>query len=376
MGTEHDDTAGGSRLAAGHMIDPEKRQFAEPGVDEQKALADRVAEMRDRYEAQRVAAEPFRRAALAMGPELRDLEAAVACLCGCHPSAPEMTLHDGGATCACQMTDDDRAAAWKALSDHLVELAGDEDERPSLHDVLDGCAAELGVELREVVPAAPFVISGLVDGRGFYLRERHGSWEVVIADDADPAADVWRAPRTEPSIVVARGVDDDFTVDGVFSPERALRIAVDAVRLHLARQTCAHAGAVSFCPTCGVAVAAATGAPALPAHGAEVLWLFGFPHGADAHASLFWRSADDGTLDLFAQCSDTFAIAAADVELIEGGDVPLLRACLDDLRVVDATYLLGELFASRKRRLRPMEAWLRDLTPAQRALFEDAATDR
>ena len=117
-----------------------------------------------------------------------------------------------------------------------------------------------------------------------------------------------------------------------------------------------------------------TGTPALPAHAAEVLWLFGFPHGADTHSSLFWRSIDDGAMDLFAVCSDTFAYGA-DVELIAVGDLPLLRVCLDDLRVVDATYLLAEMFAARKRRMRPMEAWLRDLTPAQRALFTDAATD-
>jgi hypothetical protein len=259
-----DHTEGGpDHLSRVRMIEPEHRQYVEPDPAEQSVRAERIAEMRARYDAQRTAAEPFRRSALAMGPELRDLEAAVACACGCHPTAPEMTLHDGGATCPCQMTDDDRVAARKALLEHLVELYADDSERPNLYDTLNGCSAELGVELREVLPAAPFVISGVVDGRGFYLRERHGSWELVIADESEPAADVWRAPRTKPSTVIARGVEHDFTVGGTFSPERALRIAADGVRLFLARQVCAHDGAGAFTPPCGAACV--DGEPQVPA---------------------------------------------------------------------------------------------------------------
>jgi len=45
----------------------------------------------------------------------------------------------------------------------------------------------------------------------------------------------------------------------------------------------------------------------LPPHAAEVLALFGFPHGADATEGLWWRTYDDGTMRLFANFSDTVA---------------------------------------------------------------------
>ncbi|MDQ2882822.1 MAG: hypothetical protein M3Y48_16985 [Actinomycetota bacterium] len=37
-------------------------------------------------------------------------------------------------------------------------------------------AQDLGVTAQWRLVAAPFVITGNVDGRGFYLRERHGSY--------------------------------------------------------------------------------------------------------------------------------------------------------------------------------------------------------
>jgi hypothetical protein len=94
----------------------------------------------------------------------------------------------------------------------------------------------------------------------------------------------------------------------------------------------------------------------LPDHAAEIMCLFGFPDGADCADSLWWRS-DGGVIKLFAQCSDLFMWATADVEPIEPEDMPLLRQSFADLQEVDATYWLAELFACRKRGHAPQKAF-------------------
>ena len=98
--------------------------------------------------------------------------------------------------------------------------------------------------------------------------------------------------------------------------------------------------------------------PELPPHAADVMYLFGFPYGADCTDGLWWRAYEDGQIKLFAQCSDTFHWASADMEEIEEDDIPLLRQCLEDLKAVDEQYLLDVLFAARKRKMRPMSLWL------------------
>ena len=107
----------------------------------------------------------------------------------------------------------------------------------------------------------------------------------------------------------------------------------------------------------------------LPPHAAEVMALFGFPHGADNAGSLLWHSCDDGTFKFSADCSDTFAWGTADSEQIEESDMPLLRRCWDDLRAVHGEWVLGELYAARKRGMCPMHLWMEREAPAVRALF-------
>lgn len=93
----------------------------------------------------------------------------------------------------------------------------------------------------------------------------------------------------------------------------------------------------------------------LPEHAGEVLAIF---DAADNHDGLFWRAGGDEPIRFYAKCSDTFWWATADAEVITPEDVPVLRQCLDDLRLHDEPYLLGELFAARKRGMRPMRLWL------------------
>lgn len=98
------------------------------------------------------------------------------------------------------------------------------------------------------------MIVGNCDGRGFYLRERHGTYRVTISADEDPSADPWSADPTATSIDIAEGGEHEFWIDGEFSEVAALRIAVAAVRTALARNTCSHRtmGAEPYCPGCGV----------------------------------------------------------------------------------------------------------------------------
>ncbi|MGH3444566.1 MAG: hypothetical protein ACRDPB_04250, partial [Nocardioidaceae bacterium] len=58
--------------------------------------------------------------------------------------------------------------------------------------------------------AAPFVITGRVDGRGFYLRERHGSYTVTVASDDDPGADPWGRPADQMTLDIAEGDESDL----------------------------------------------------------------------------------------------------------------------------------------------------------------------
>jgi hypothetical protein len=74
------------------------------------------------------------------------------------------------------------------------------------------------------------VLAGTVDGRGFYLRERHGSWRVTVAPDEDPGSDPWTADPSVPTFDIADGDADRLFVEGDFSVVRALDVAVAPVR--------------------------------------------------------------------------------------------------------------------------------------------------
>jgi hypothetical protein len=211
---------------------------------------------RARAAAERDATAPARRDVLSLGPELRDVDAAMVCGCSCHPRPASMSLHDGGVTCPCQLTDAERAEARDRLFGMLAERSSEEDVAAADQLARQEAVAErLGVVIRSMGGEAPFVIRGVVDGRAFYLRERRDLWSVEIAGDESPLTDPWEAGIEVPSITVASGTSDDFDVDGGFSDVRAVEVAVDAVRTFLLRRVCNHADAQRFCPVCGVEVA-------------------------------------------------------------------------------------------------------------------------
>jgi hypothetical protein len=112
-----------------------------------------------------------------------------------------------------------------------------------------------------------------------------------------------------------------------------------------------------------------------PNYVADVLRIF---QQADVYDGLLWQVPPDGTVTFAAMCSDCFWWGTADAEDIEPDDIELLQRCLDDLQKFgDEDYLIGNLFAARKRGMRPMRLWLETLeTPATVTLFMAAGPKR
>lgn len=162
----------------------------EEQLSESRASAERI---RAEVQAKRELSRPARRAAILAGPTLRAPDAAVECPCACHPRPADDGLHNGGVSCRCQDTDEQREArsrafreTWATLVDGFAEGNNSREEQQVRFDAE---AVALGVEARVEVTAAPFVIVGTCDGRGFYLRERHGTYRVTIAPERDPGSD-------------------------------------------------------------------------------------------------------------------------------------------------------------------------------------------
>ena len=110
----------------------------------------------------------------------------------------------------------------------------------------------------------------------------------------------------------------------------------------------------------------------------EAVAVFAAFEAADNYESLMWRvdmKSSDRDVRLLALCNDFFHYAAADCEEITAADVPLLESCLADLRETGDEHYLAELFAARKRRLRPLKAAGKDMGEATRALFDAAGTE-
>jgi hypothetical protein len=240
---------------------PMVRRFVPPTEEQRAEARAEAAQFRAEQDARREAALPARRAAILTGAPLRDVEAAVACHCSCHPRPADDDLHDGGLTCSCQLTPAERRAQWAQIFADFGDITEDSaivSERAEAGRRFDETAAELGVEAQVEVHAAPFVIVGVCDGRGFFLRERHGRYRVTIAPDDDPGSDPWKAEPTATSIDIAAGTESELWCEGRFAPELALTIAVAAVRAALMRNACPHAAQPGpHCASCGVPLAEA-----------------------------------------------------------------------------------------------------------------------
>jgi hypothetical protein len=114
----------------------------------------------------------------------------------------------------------------------------------------------------------------------------------------------------------------------------------------------------------------------LPPHTADVLEVFAR---ADIRDGLLWSAWNDSEVISFsANCSDIFHWGTADAEEILPEDIPLLQACLEDLESVDKAYWLAELFAARKRGMRPQgpvfDRYIKD--EPHRRFFLDCGPER
>ena len=100
---------------------------------------------------------------------------------------------------------------------------------------------------------------------------------------------------------------------------------------------------------------------------------------AGDYESLSWRVTHDpgreADVKLFAGCSDFFYLATADCEEIEAGDIDLLEQCLADLSGTGEEFYLAELFAARKRKMRPLKSAYKGMSPAVAALFDGCSTE-
>lgn len=86
---------------------------------------------------------------------------------------------------------------------------------------------------------------------------------------------------------------------------------------------------------------------------------------------LSWK-VDEGQVRLYVRCNDVFWWGSADCEEILPDDVDLLQGCLEDLRPIDEMFYLPELFAARKRGMRPQGAWYSFARPAAAKPLFDA----
>lgn len=239
-----------------------------PPVDPAEAAeaASRWETLRAQRDAEWAAGAPLRRALIAAAGELRDVDAAVDCRCGCHPRVSE--LHDGGATCGCQLTDDERAEAQRRLLDTLAELHDSFEPRARDDEAAAVArAGELDVELRSYGGLAPLVCRGVVDGHGFFLRERHGSWQVVVTAHPD-GHDPWGDGHEDDQLIASGDESALLDHDGRVDPGLVVTAAVVAVRRWLLAD-CPHPDVTgrddtNFCPRCGTAVSARFGATQAP----------------------------------------------------------------------------------------------------------------
>lgn len=100
---------------------------------------------------------------------------------------------------------------------------------------------------------------------------------------------------------------------------------------------------------------------------------------ADVHDSLWW-STQNGELKLFAICNDLFYWATADLEEITADDVDLLRETRNELAALEdddmGELYLSELFAARKRGMRPQRPCYKTWSPVVAALFDACGPQR
>lgn len=195
-----------------------------------------------------------RRQLLGLQPgSIRDLDAAASWECSVHPRPGQPDRHGGG-LCPCQWTETDRAAHLAEFN-RVIEQQSPEQEALQRENMqaLAAAAAEPEIEAFEEVPGAPWAITGRVDGRRYYLRDRWDTNTVVVSPADQPDLNPWRGPGSARLIVVRSGDSADLFTGRWVNYRRALREFASAVRTQMRREACEHPhdDADRFCPACG-----------------------------------------------------------------------------------------------------------------------------
>jgi hypothetical protein len=167
-------------------------------------------EARERFPQERAERVAVRRTLLELVPgNLRDVDAAAECECYCHQQPGRDPHH--GQRCRCQLSARARKVRWRKAMKAFAEIG---DQLRPAHEQhqreLGGAASELGVEVREEVFAAPWVITGTVSGVAFYVRERRENYDIVVSTGPDPSVQPWGAADDVDSVTIRPGRSEDI----------------------------------------------------------------------------------------------------------------------------------------------------------------------
>lgn len=256
------------------MKTPKVNQWPQQTPEQAQEARQRAQEWTSKLEAQRAAERPWKLKLLQAGPQLRSVDAALDCPCGCHPRI-DVTTHDGGSTCTCQDTTPElKEARGRQAREALTSLRGmwDNPETQAMEaaqrEAMESTAAKLGVQLKSWGGVAPFQMEGVVDGLSFYVRERHQVYRVHVAPPERPLHFVEGEGRLgQGDIVIDDGDEDDlYAGESDYEKVNALVNVARTIRDYQRRAGCSHiltneGGSIQFrfCPVCGVRAEEITG---------------------------------------------------------------------------------------------------------------------
>jgi hypothetical protein len=190
------------------------------------------------------------------------------CQFGNHPKLPEPDSNgDEGFDCRCGWNQERRdaehaawCARWEELQNSAESLADQARWAAEQAEVEAWIGAHPGVVARQTSTACPEQWEGSVDGRSFYFRERHGQWRIEL--DMEPngrfaqrfvGTDEAGEMVTEP-VELTEGTESAQCVEAALGETTIDHLAfiVRTIRDHVTGEKCPHAGALVYCPTCGV----------------------------------------------------------------------------------------------------------------------------
>ncbi len=202
------------------------------------------------------------------------------CLCSCHPRLPYTDFHGYGFACSCQLSAEERSAAWRAAMaamDAFRESADGRAQKAAREAEEDELVAWLVGHPDVVVTShggwAPEQWRGSVEGHSFSFRERDDQWRVEL--DLVPSGHfsrVWRGgDLDDDSSFEMKELDEGEVIAGGTTdvagygrtPAERIAFITGIVRQHLQVQRCqvhtterdAWEGRfgrqLAWCPACG-----------------------------------------------------------------------------------------------------------------------------